>query len=535
MVCILLGAAASASGSSGKLLVAGSDRALWLVQAGADGGRFDVVARPAGGQWQWIARDLVGTPAVAVAGDASLHVVFTSGQYLVFGLEPEKSTPGLSLPAAPLALCLAEGAGLEAAGGLVAIVPLAAAPASAAAESRAPQPSEGGGVEVLTNTNGRWQHLTAFSNVPPDAMNRLRAAACQGAIYLLVPGAANRPNRMAAWQGGKWRDVPLPSGIQHGEAVGLLAMEDRLLMAVAAPAEKEGTVRLVIAARDSQDAAFVVQPVTFDGKEASWASADPPAVSMLSDKLAIVWRTGGAMKLATCSPATGEMDPTEDVKILHQVPSDNRGEQVREFALWVLLLLILVPLFLLRPAGVPKPFALPEPLVPAPLARRLGAAIVDLLPFHLATGIYLRYALPLPPGDEMAMLMDLLRGRGQLPVQVAYALVATIALYLPYCVLMERRYAATLGKMLFKLRVVGDGGAPPQLREVLLRNLIKVLEVFFFAPLLLAVLINRYRQRLGDMVAHTTVIDARSVPTVPPPMPWEDQGNSLGPPPPPSS
>jgi uncharacterized RDD family membrane protein YckC len=534
MVCVLL-VAAAAEASSGKLLVAGGDRALWIVQAGADDGRFDVVARAAGGQWQWIARDLVGTPAAAIAGDASLHVVFTSGQYLVFGLESEESTPGLSLPVAPLALCLAEGAGLEAVGGLVAVVPLTATPASAAAEGRPPNPAEGTGVEILANTAGRWQHLTALSNVPADAMNRLRATACQGAIYLLVPGAANRPNRLAAWGGGKWHDVPLPAAIQHGEVVGLLATEERLLMAVTVPAAKEATVRLLIAAREAGAETFVIQPVLFNGKEASWASGELPAVSMLSGKLAIVWRTGGALKLATCSSATGEMDPTEDVNILHQSLADDRGEQIREVALWVLLLAILVPLFLLRPAGVPRPFALPEPLVPAPLVRRLGAAIVDLLPFHLATGIYLRYALPLPSGDEMAMLMDLLRGRGQWPVQLAYALVATIAMYLPYCILMEWRYAATLGKMLFKLRVVGDGGAPPQLREVLLRNLIKVLEVFFVAPLLVVVMFTRYRQRLGDMVAHTTVIDARSAPTLPPPMPWEDRQDPLGPPPPPSS
>jgi uncharacterized RDD family membrane protein YckC len=512
---VLLGVWADVAASADRLLVSGSDRALWLIQSGPDTGRFDLVARPAGGKWQWVVKDRSGTPVAAVAEEASLHVAFASGQYHVFGLDLEEGSPGLSLPAAPVALCLAAEIGLESASGLVALVPMGGTPAS----DQASQPSEGGSIEVLTNTPGRWQHLTTIGGVPGDAVNRLRATTCHGVLYLLVPGAAARPNRLAAWEGGQWRDLPLPPAMGRGEVVGLLGLAGRLTVVVATSVEGDKALRLEIAAMERGATDFVIQPVTSDGNEASWAIGDSPTVSVLGDKLAIVWRTGGVMKLATCSPATGRLDPSEDVKILQQPLPDDRGEQIREMALWAILLLILVPLFLLRPAGVPKPFSLPAGMVPALLTRRLAAAVVDLLPFHLAASLYLRFTLQMSSEDGMTMVMNLLRGKGPMPVQLAYAWAATIVLYLVYCLLMERCYAATVGKMLFKLRVVGDGGAPPGLREVLLRNLIKALEVFFFAPLLLAVLLNRYRQRLGDMAAHTTVIDARLlVPPAPPPM-----------------
>jgi uncharacterized RDD family membrane protein YckC len=178
----------------------------------------------------------------------------------------------------------------------------------------------------------------------------------------------------------------------------------------------------------------------------------------------------------------------------------------------------------LRPGGAPKPFSLPTPLEAAPLARRLAAGVMDLLPFNIAGGFYLQYALPLSPQDAMQLMMKLLRGQGPVPVEVAYAWAGTVVAYLLYSIAMEMAFHATVGKLLFKLRVVGDEGAPPRPLEVLLRNLFKVVEVFYFFPLLLAVVITRYRQRLGDMAARTAVIDARIV-VRPAPPPGQGRGD----------
>jgi uncharacterized RDD family membrane protein YckC len=339
---------------------------------------------------------------------------------------------------------------------------------------------------------------------------------------------------MMMWQGGEWRDMKVPAEMAQGQVMALAAVEGRLTAVVAQPTSRPGMMRLEIAAINAPGEAFLFQPVTADGQEVSWSKEDSPIVSVLADKLAVVWGSPRAPKLATVSPATGRLDPIEEVRIFQQPQADDRAAQIREVFLWGLLVLVLVPLFVLRPAGAPKPFSLPPPLEPGPLARRLAAGLVDLLPFHLAAGVYLNYALPMSPQEAVQLMMKLLRGRGPVPVEVAYAWAGTAVLYLAYCVLAEMRFGATLGKALFRLRVVGDEGAPPRLLEVVLRNLFKVVEVFYFFPLLLAVVLTRYRQRLGDMAARTAVIDSRIVVGVAPPPPQgpgdrEDSGPAAPP------
>lgn len=520
----LLGVWAGGAQAS-RAQVAGDEHALWLLWSGEEG-RFDLVARPAGGKWQWVARGLSGTPAAAAADGAALHVVFTSGQYYVFDLASREGSPGLSVPGAPVALCLAAQMGLDG-GGLVAMVPT-----DSAATGPAESGLAGATLTVLIHTQGRWQHLATVTGYSSET-EKVRMAAWQGALYVLGP-TEGAGLRLTAWQKGKWRDVAMPAALAGGQAVALTTVGGKLAAVVALPAEAGEATRLEIAVLD-EAGGFAVQPITAtDGQDVSWSPDDAPAVSVLSDKVAIVWGSGDTLKLATCSPATGRLDPIEDVTILQQPQADERAEQIREYFLWGLLVAILIPLFVLRPGGAPKPFSLPAPLAPAPLTRRLIAGLADLLPFHLAGGVYLHFTLPMPPDEAMRMLADLIRGRGEMPVEVAYAWAGTIVAYLVYGVLMEMHFGATVGKMLFGLRVVSDEGAPPRRLEILLRNLLKVVEVFFFAPLLLAVLMTRYRQRLGDMAARTAVIDARLV--VPPALPPQDptgRGDSADPPSPP--
>ncbi len=85
-----------------------------------------------------------------------------------------------------------------------------------------------------------------------------------------------------------------------------------------------------------------------------------------------------------------------------------------------------------------------------------------------------------------------------------------------YCIALEKLYGATLGKLALRLRVVGQGGRKASLRELALRNISKILELAVF-PFLLLPVFTRYRQRLGDKVAWTTVIDLeRSLAAAPP-------------------
>ena len=175
-------------------------------------------------------------------------------------------------------------------------------------------------------------------------------------------------------------------------------------------------------------------------------------------------------------------------------------------------------MFLIRPRTPAKPFALPPTLVPAPLVRRAVAAAIDLLPWGFAS-VLIFVGVP----QEMPRLQDYLSPQRSTVPAEAWALVAWWGAYLLYAVLMEWRLGTTVGKRLLRLRVVADEGRRLALREAMLRNLTKVIELQWpLIVLLLLPVFNRFRQRLGDMIARTTVVDALPAPTMPrPPEPRE--------------
>jgi uncharacterized RDD family membrane protein YckC len=90
--------------------------------------------------------------------------------------------------------------------------------------------------------------------------------------------------------------------------------------------------------------------------------------------------------------------------------------------------------------------------------------------------------------------------------------VLVVLLWFGYFTILEKTAGATLGKRLVGIRVVMQGGAPLTWGASVIRNLLRVVDGFFFY-LVAAILVwnSQQRQRLGDMAANTFVVDARSV------------------------
>lgn len=72
---------------------------------------------------------------------------------------------------------------------------------------------------------------------------------------------------------------------------------------------------------------------------------------------------------------------------------------------------------------------------------------------------------------------------------------------------------ATPGKLLFRVRVVnGDGSPRPRLAGVVVRNLMRIPDVFLCAPAgLVTAWLSVGRRRPGDMAAHTLVVHRSAV------------------------
>jgi uncharacterized RDD family membrane protein YckC len=131
------------------------------------------------------------------------------------------------------------------------------------------------------------------------------------------------------------------------------------------------------------------------------------------------------------------------------------------------------------------------------VGRRLVAALVDsfvaFLGFGFAVAALTGNLASTPEGVEF-----------QLEGAAALAL---LGLCVGYFVVMEAAFGATLGKYLLGLRVRGEDGNGVGVGAALVRNFVRIIDVFCGLGAVLIWSSSR-RQRLGDLLARTVVVRA---------------------------
>jgi uncharacterized RDD family membrane protein YckC len=156
---------------------------------------------------------------------------------------------------------------------------------------------------------------------------------------------------------------------------------------------------------------------------------------------------------------------------------------------------------------------LPQGLAPAAVWKRLAATAIDLLPaFLLIAPWWLpkMQAFSLEHGTDLsAELRDLLAQ------QLRLESYATFLAYGLWCFFWEALMGRTPGKMAFRCRVIGTDGAPARVRPCLIRNAVRVLMVSLGIPglvvtLMTILIVTRNRQRIGDLLARTVVVEPAS-------------------------
>jgi len=144
----------------------------------------------------------------------------------------------------------------------------------------------------------------------------------------------------------------------------------------------------------------------------------------------------------------------------------------------------------------------PLKIDPAPLNRRLAANAIDSILVAMFWWLVSR---------TIGLALD------------PFHLIALFAIVLAYFFLFEWLFAASLGKHLLKLRVVGiTDGDPCSAKAALVRNVLRLIDwlpAFYLVGLSLIVK-SRSRQRLGDRVANTIVAPAPARDEIPPPAPF---------------
>ncbi len=143
---------------------------------------------------------------------------------------------------------------------------------------------------------------------------------------------------------------------------------------------------------------------------------------------------------------------------------------------------------------------LPSDLIVADLPRRAGAAAIDLAPGLLGVMYYF----------DLNTTELLLRWPGNGIAQTAAQMVPgaiVIAIFVTHTTITEMILARTLGKVVTGLRTTTLAGDRPKTWQLLVRGLLKILDMLPGAWLLLMLpVIAPHRQRLGDLVGRTVVV-----------------------------
>ncbi len=522
--------------SAQQRLLAGDQETLWLVRSDPARG-FDVAVRPLGESWKWVAEGVPGTPEQAAAQAGTLHLGLSARGQVIFDTVLQRPRTGLSLShprwprqAMPLALAAAESVGGRAGPLLVAVVAgpaIELAPATQpttapAVDADQPNPPAEGNEPVhapatrpagddalliFADDGMEWSLLGQIRPPAGAPTEDAHAAVLDGRLYVLTVGG-DRQMRLWQWLGGQGRPMALPENLPAGKPLAMMALGGRLAIVLAS--EQEASAAL-IDPRIGQ--ASVLRLDDAEGRPLPPSSLARPRLAVLGDQLAVLHGPTGELSLSLYGP--GGHTATEAVDVFAHRPEGEQAEQVLHYAMLGILLILFVVMFANRNRPV-RPFVLPEQIAAGSLLKRGVAWLIDAAPFNLL-------AAWLFPVEGQALMRMLTQSSDQqaLPANAVYFVLFSITAYVAYSILAEARFAQTLGKRLMGLKVVANGGTKPHLRECVLRNLVKFIELATIVGpfLLLMALLNRYRQRLGDLLAQTAVVEAASLPDQPPQRP----------------
>lgn len=179
-----------------------------------------------------------------------------------------------------------------------------------------------------------------------------------------------------------------------------------------------------------------------------------------------------------------------------------------QIATLFILIVVFSLLFTLRRGAMIEAAALPPGWEPALSMQRLAAGAIDFLPFSFIMAALLglswidsfkqigQWALSTPLDAESVDPFKLL---------LWWALSSSS--YSLYALVMELLTQRTVGKVLLGLRLLGDTGSRPLMWQIVLRNLLRLVELL--PPIWVLgflVVLSRNRQRLGDIFARVVVV-----------------------------
>lgn len=320
---------------------------------------------------------------------------------------------------------------------------------------------------------------------PADALPTLIAATGDDAVHLFRPAEAS------------WTMQPVTLDDIGDADLTVLSLHGRLLLA-----------RVRSSAELIEAAVWVVGPE--QAHALPLLKIEKPAsplwsVAVMEQTVALLSLDAARRVVMTRTDITGS-EPTVPMSMSLEQPPAFANDPDRLLIVCVLGLSTLLMVSIWRRDPSWNKLNLPEALVLADLPRRIIAGALDIGPCvvlaAVATGT---------PLDAMHTHWPGLSGSWERLTPGAIA----IALVVFHCTLSELFTGSTLGKGLMGLRVATMAGDPPDVVRILLRNLLKVMDLVAWYILPVLAIVGPHHQRLGDLVARTIVVRDRDEPEEP--------------------
>ncbi len=469
------------------MLADGSEHLFWVATDVAEG-KFRLTFRlpQTDSNTLWQALESAGQPVALAAHGRDAHLVYHDGtaQAIRFGRPADGRGSAFSprqLPPLPNDVALVDLAAGR--GGPVALVRY----------GQAEHDRPAGALAVLAHQPTGWQQTLMpddLATITHAQLVMVHPGQNEWAVITYSPGATDNAGfdvwrqQDDAWQRQSYNQS-LPTGVQ---AVGV-----------------QGHITLVQPDRNHSlratmlrgDRLIELGDIEIPDKPLRWiATAKGSALVVVS------MDAEGNLHWAVRDPSASPEQPATSVSLNITPPPNNTDQSAMTlvFAL-IAMVLILFTTWLRGPGG--HHVELPKSQQIARLSPRVIAGLIDLAPGAVVAMFAFSISGPVElffrywPGASSGTLSQLL------PWAVA------MAIYLTHTVISEMLTGRTLGKRLMKCRVVTATGNPPNVWQVIVRNAIKLLELIAY-PMFIFVLLSPHKQRLGDVVAMTVVVNDAS-------------------------
>lgn len=183
---------------------------------------------------------------------------------------------------------------------------------------------------------------------------------------------------------------------------------------------------------------------------------------------------------------------------------DHRRANQLQMAMGIIAIIVFAIVIIYRRSDA---FTLTQPIPQyvqlAPLWRRLVAFALDLIPTIIFMAVVLA-EMPEELTDPQSLAEQMNKGHYSMAT-IKWFFMTSICLT-GYFIVCEVLLGTTPGKMVLRIVTLNIDGTIPKPRQMFLRNVLRFVELFAGIFILVAILITRRRQRIGDLLAKTMVV-----------------------------